>query len=118
MRSPSPPHHHVSVEPDFVPPWSIRRSLRRPKVMAAVILEQRPSTSADLVEFWSFVAFGTSTAIQKRYGVKPRIQDRLAAASQLADRLHGRAIPAVEEVDPIESVPTFALPADADVATK
>jgi serine/threonine protein kinase len=59
--------------------------------MAAAILEQRPTVSADLVEFWSLVAFGSATAVQKRFGVKPRIQDRLAAASELVDRLYGRA---------------------------
>jgi len=89
----------------------------RPKSMAAAILEQRPTVSADLVEFWSLVAFGSATAVQKRFGVKPRIQDRLAAASELVDRLHGRAVQAVE-IDERPQVPCFILPDGSGIAIK
>ena len=82
--------------------------------MAATILEQRPTVSADLVELWSVVAFGSATAVQKRYGVRPRIQDRLAAASELADRLHGRAVQAVE-IDERPQVPCFIMPPGTEI---
>jgi hypothetical protein len=81
----------------------------RPKSMASVILKQSPKTSADLVQLWRLIAFGAVSAVQKRYGVKPRLQDRLAAAAELADRLQGRAVQAIE-VDDRPMVPAFALP--------
>ena len=85
--------------------------------MAAMILEQRPMVDADLVELWSVVAFGSATAVQKRYGLRPRIQDRMAAASELADRLHGRALQAVE-IDERPQVPCFIMPAGTEIAIK
>ena len=57
--------------------------------MLAAILDRRP-TGTDLVDFWSTVAFASASAVKKRFGVRPRMQDRLAAASELADRLHER----------------------------
>jgi hypothetical protein len=83
--------------------------------MAAAILQQRPTASADLAQFWTLVAFGSVTAIQKRYGVKPHLRDRLAAAAELADRLHGRAVQAME-FDSVEAVPCFILPEGTKVA--
>ena len=81
----------------------------RPPSMASVILEQRPTASADLVKFWTLVAFGSMTAVLRKYGAKPRLQDRLSAAAELADRLHGRAIQALE-IDDRPHVPAFMLP--------
>jgi hypothetical protein len=86
--------------------------------MAAVILARRPNTSTELVDFWFLVAFGSATAVEKRFGVTPRLQDRLAVAAQLADRLHGRAIQAVDIDDGRPEVPVFLLPPGARVATK
>lgn len=77
--------------------------------MASIILEQHPTASADLVKFWTLVAFGSMTAVRRQYGVKPRLQDRLSAAAELADRLHGRAVQAVE-IDDRPRVPAFTLP--------
>jgi hypothetical protein len=83
----------------------------RPKSMAETILEQRPTTSADLVELWTTVAFGSAAVVQRKYGVKPRLQDRLAAAAQLADRLHGRPTPTLElEPEPPAPGPLFIFP--------
>jgi hypothetical protein len=79
-------------------------------------LKRRPTASADLVDFWTLVAFGSVTAVQKRYGVKPRIQDRLAAASELADRLHGRAVQAMEIDDGRPDVPCFIMPPGTHIA--
>jgi hypothetical protein len=85
--------------------------------MTASILEQWPTVDADLVELWRVVAFGSATAVLKRYGVKPRIQDRLEAASELADRLHGRAVPAME-FDAVEPGPMFIMPPGTEIAIK
>ena len=82
----------------------------RPKTMAAAILDRCPTASTDVVDFWTLIAFGSATAVQKRYGLKPRLQDRLAAAKELADRLHGRAIPAVDIDDDRPDVPVFVFP--------
>jgi hypothetical protein len=87
------------------------------RLCAAAILELRPTVSADLVEFWSLVAFGSATAVKKRYGVRPRIQDRITAASELADRLHGRAVQAVEIAERSEG-PCFILPDGTGIAIK
>jgi hypothetical protein len=46
------------------------------------------------VDFWVLNAFGSPSAVKKRYGVTPRMQDRLAAslvcflftATNIADR--------------------------------
>jgi len=46
-----------------------------------------------------------------------RIQDRLDAASELADRLHGRAVPAVE-FDAVEPGPMFIMPPGTKIAIK
>lgn len=83
----------------------------RPRAIATVILECRPTASEDLVAFWTLIAFGSSAAVKRKYGVAPRLSDRLAAAAALADRLHGRPVLA-EEVDDRPMVPAFALPAD------
>src|SRR5690242_7060185 len=88
----------------------------RPQSIIAVIRERRPNVSADLVDFWTLVAFGSAAAIQKKYGVKPRMQDRLAAASELADRLHGRSIPTTEMIEPEIDVPTFIFPPGTRIA--
>jgi hypothetical protein len=64
----------------------------RPRAIATVILERRPNVSEELVAFWSLVAFGSAGAVKRKYGVAPRLSDRLAAAAALADRLHGRPV--------------------------
>lgn len=83
----------------------------RPPSIAATILERRPATSEDLADFWALIAFGSSTAIKRKYGVAPRLQDRLAAAAEIADRVHGRAVQAIE-IDDRPQCPAFALPPD------
>jgi hypothetical protein len=35
--------------------------------MAATILDRRPDASTDLVDFWTHVAFGFATAVEKRF---------------------------------------------------
>ena len=70
------------------------------------------------MDFWSTVAFGSASAVKKRFGVRPRIQDRLAAASELADRLHGRPTQVADVDDERPAVPVYLLPEGARVATK
>jgi hypothetical protein len=78
--------------------------------MVSVILERRPTASEDLVTLWTLIAFGSASAIRRQYGVTPRLKDRLAAAAAVADRLHGRAVPA-QEADERPDVPeTFIMP--------
>lgn len=90
----------------------------RPKSMAETILDQRPTTSADLVDFWATVAFSSPAVVQRKYGAKPRLQDRLAAAAQLADRLHGRPAPTLElEPEPREMGPVFVFPPGTHIDT-
>ena len=60
--------------------------------MAEAILARRPDASTEIVDFWVLVAFGSAAAVKKRFGVIPRMQDRLAAAVEPADRLHGRPV--------------------------
>ena len=86
--------------------------------MAAAILERCPTASADVVDFWVLVAFGTTTAVKKRFGITPRMQDRLAAAAELADRLHGRSIQALEIEDDRPEVPCFIMPPGTKIAIK
>jgi hypothetical protein len=88
----------------------------RPKSMAAAILKRCPGVTTELVDFWWLVAFGSATAIKERYGVDPRMQDRLAAAAELADRLHGRAVQAVDIEDDRPHVPVFIMPPGTTVA--
>lgn len=83
----------------------------RPASIATTILERRPQTSEDLADFWSLIAFGSSAAIKRKFGVTPRLQDRLAAAAEIADRVHGRSVQSFE-IDSFPDVPAFALPAD------
>jgi hypothetical protein len=64
----------------------------RPKSLVSAILEHRPTASKDLVAFWALVAFGTPANIKRKFGVAAKMRDRLAAAGELADRLHGRFI--------------------------
>jgi hypothetical protein len=90
----------------------------RPKSIAATILDRRPTVSSDLVDFWSLVAFGSAAAVKTRFGVTPRMQDRLAAAAELADRLQGRAVQAIDVDDGRPDVPVYLLPPGARVATK
>jgi hypothetical protein len=45
--------------------------------------------------------------LKRRYGVTPRLTDRLAAAAELADRLHGRAIQTIDVEAP--AGPIFAV---------
>lgn len=87
----------------------------RPKSLAATILEECPTVSADLVRFWLLIAFGTATEVQRRCGVRPRLQDRFYAASELADRLHGRPAPTVEIEEHEPDVPAFILPPGSKV---
>jgi hypothetical protein len=51
-----------------------------------------------------------AAAVKKRFGMTPRMQDRLAAAAQLADRLHGRPIQAIDVDDGRPDVPCFIMP--------
>jgi hypothetical protein len=46
------------------------------------------------------------------------MQDRLAAAAELADRLHAKPVQAVDIADERPTVPVFLLPEGARVATK
>jgi hypothetical protein len=89
----------------------------RPAVFHSRDLRVRIVRMTDLVELWSIVAFGSATAVLKRYGVKPRIQDRLEAASELADRLHWLAVPAVE-FDAVDPGPVFIMPPGTKIAIK
>lgn len=82
----------------------------RPRSLSTTILGCRPRASEDLIAFWSTIAFSSSAAIKRRYGVAPRLQDRLAAAAELADRLHGRPVQSIEIEDDRPLVPAFALP--------
>jgi len=86
----------------------------RPQSMAAAIREYRPSVSEDLVKLWSDIAFGAPAYIRRKYGVVPRVTDRLAAAAAIADRLHGRPSVAIE-VDPQPHMPAFILPEGTSV---
>jgi hypothetical protein len=70
------------------------------------------------VDFWVLVAFGSPAAVKKRYGVTPRMQDRLAAASELADRLHGKPVQAVDIADERPNVPVFIMPPGTHIAIK
>jgi hypothetical protein len=45
----------------------------RPRAIATVILEQRPTTSEDLVALWALIAFGSPMAVRRKYGVTPRL---------------------------------------------
>jgi hypothetical protein len=36
--------------------------------MAAAIIDRRPTASTDLIDFWTLVAFGSTTAVKKRFG--------------------------------------------------
>ena len=46
------------------------------------------------------------------------MQDRLAAAAELADRLHGKPIQAIDIDDERPNVPVFIMPEDAHIAIK
>jgi len=78
----------------------------------------KSSASSDVVDFWVPVAFGSPAAVKKRFGVTPRMQDRLAAAGELADRLHGRPIQAIDIDDERPNVPVFIMPGDTEIAIK
>jgi hypothetical protein len=82
----------------------------RPRSIATVILERRPTASEDLVALWTLVAFGSASAIRRQYGVTPRLKDRLAAAAAVADRLHGRAVPAQGADERADVFETFIMP--------
>lgn len=86
--------------------------------MAATILDRCPTASADLVDFWVLVALGSATAVKRRFGVTPRMQDRLAAAAELADRLHGKPIQAIDIDDERPNVPCFIMPEGTAIAIK
>jgi hypothetical protein len=90
----------------------------RPKSMAAAILDCRATASTDVVDLWLLVAFGSAADVEKRFGVSPRMQDRLAAAAELADRLHGRAVEAVDIDDGRSDVPCFIMPPGTKIAIK
>lgn len=62
----------------------------RPKSLAAQILAGRPTTSKDLVALWALIAFGAKSTIKKKYGLEPDLRDRMEAARELANRLHGK----------------------------
>ena len=81
----------------------------RPKSLLAAIEARRPTIGEDLVHFWCLIAFGTEAEIKKALGAKPRIQDRAAAANELADRVYGKAKQTVE-VEGHPSVPVYMLP--------
>jgi hypothetical protein len=65
-------------------------------------------------------AFGLARAVKKRCGVTLQMQDRLAAAAELANRLHGRPIQAIDiDDEELLTVPVYILPeGGARVATK
>jgi hypothetical protein len=86
--------------------------------MAEAILARRPKASTEIVDFWVLVAFGSSAAVKKRFGVTPRMRDRLAAAAELADRLHGRAVQAIDVDDGRPDVPYFIMPPGTEIAIK
>jgi hypothetical protein len=86
--------------------------------MAAAILNRCPTASTDIVDFWVLVAFGSAAVVKERYGVEPRMQDRLAAASEIADRLHGKPVQAVDIDDERRDVPVFIMPPDTHIAIK
>ena len=86
--------------------------------MAAAILDRCPTASTDVVDFWVLIAFGSAADIKRRLGVTPRMQDRLAAAAEIADRLHGKAIQAIDIDDERPNVPVFIMPADTHIAIK
>jgi hypothetical protein len=56
--------------------------------------------------------------VKKQYGVTPRMQDRLPAASELADPLHGKPVQAIDIDDERPNVPVFIMPQDAHIAIK
>ncbi len=90
----------------------------RPKSKAPAILDCCPTVSEDLVDVWTLVAFGSASAVKRRFGVTPRMQDRLAAAAELADRLHGKPIQAIDIDDERPNVPVFIMPEDTHIAIK
>ena len=86
--------------------------------MTDTILDRRPTTSRYLVDIWSLVAYGSADPVNRRFGVTPRMQDRLAAAAELADRLHCRAVQAIDVDEGRPDVPVYILPPGTRVATK
>jgi hypothetical protein len=77
-----------------------------------------PTASTDFVDCWVLIAFGSATAVKKRYGVTPRMQDQLAAALELGDRLHGKPVQAIDIDDERPSVPCLIMPQDAQISIK
>ena len=88
----------------------------RPKSMTSAILDRCPNASADIMDFRILVAFGSAAVVKERYGVEPRMHDRLAAASELADRLYGKPVQAVDIDDERRDVPVFIMPPDTHIA--
>jgi hypothetical protein len=74
--------------------------------------------SEDLLDFFALIAFGSARAVKKRFGTTPSMRDRLAAASELANRLHGRPVQAIDIDDERPAAPVFVLPEGTSVAMK
>jgi hypothetical protein len=64
----------------------------RPKGLTAYIKTLVGDNGERLAEFWALIAFADDAEVKKRLGTKtgPRLQDRMAAAEQLASRGFGR----------------------------
>jgi hypothetical protein len=89
----------------------------RPRSIAETLVKCRPSVSKELCEFWLLIAFGSAADVQRRFGVKPRLQDRMAAASELANRLHGKPVSVLEHESEADGhVPAFILPPGTQMA--
>ena len=74
--------------------------------MAPAILDPCPTVSGDLVDFWTLVAFGSASAVKRRYGVdvqayallrNPQIAKLIAAAE--AERLAANKITATRTLE-------------------
>lgn len=79
--------------------------------MTSVILALCPTVSEDLTKFWLALVRDKASTIKKKYGANPTLYDRRAAATELADRVHGRPVQAIE-IDERPDVPAFVLPAE------
>jgi hypothetical protein len=62
----------------------------RPKSMAPAILDRCPTVSEDLVDFWTLVAFGSASAVKRRYGVDVQAH-ALLRNPQIAKLMMGRS---------------------------
>jgi hypothetical protein len=74
--------------------------------MAPAILDRCSTVSEDLVDFWTLIAFGSASAVKRRYGVNvqayallrnPQIAKLIAAAE--AERLAANKITATRTLE-------------------